>query len=189
MDADTAMSNSPFWQGMRWVVWGGAAFLLLLPAIAMRFTTEVHWTMSDFVVMGTMLGIVCAAFEVAIRVARTHVYVVAAGIAVATGFLLTWVNLAVGIIGNENNPANGMFFGVVAIAFLSAMIAQLKPRGMARAMYATAAAQLLTAIATLVIAGGYIFVLTAIFVALWLLSAKLFDKAAEEQEAALGASG
>lgn len=179
--AGPRIRDSELWRWTRWLVWGGAAFLLLLPAVAMRFTREVDWSAGDFVVMGIMLGSVCVAFEVAVRLAQSHAYVVAAGIAVVTGFLMTWSNLAVGIIGDEGNPANLMFFGVLLVALAGAAIVRLAPRGMARVMRVTAAAQLATAIAALLIDGTFIFVLTAVFVGLWLLSARLFQRAAELQ--------
>ena len=37
------------------LVWGGAACLLALPWVAMRFTRDVQWTGSDFLVFGAML--------------------------------------------------------------------------------------------------------------------------------------
>ena len=54
---------------MRWwrlAVWGGAALLLSLPAIAMSWFPEagVNWSGSDFVVMGVMLFIACVAVEI-----------------------------------------------------------------------------------------------------------------------------
>ena len=52
---------------------------------------------------------------------------------------------------------------------------------MARAMEATAFAQVLVSVITLAIGEGYIFVLTGCFVAMWLVSAQLFRKAAREQ--------
>ena len=52
---------------------------------------------------------------------------------------------------------------------------------MARAMEATAFAQVLVSVITLAIGEGYIFVLTGFFVAIWLVSAQLFRKAAREQ--------
>lgn len=173
--------ETQFWRWMRWAVWGGAAFLLLLPAIAMRFTSEVDWSPGDFVVMGIMLGSVCVAFEIAVRVARSHAYVVATGIAVVNGFLITWSNLAVGIIGNEGNPANLMFFGVLLIGLAGAAIARLAPAGMARAMLVTAVAQAATSVVALLVDGAYIFVITMFFVGLWLASARLFQRAAQLQ--------
>ena len=46
----------------RWrtAVWGTAAFLLLLPLVAMQFTNEVNWDATDFAVFGTMLALAAA---------------------------------------------------------------------------------------------------------------------------------
>ncbi|HEX5756177.1 MAG TPA: hypothetical protein VFY12_07480, partial [Arenimonas sp.] len=134
------MRTHPFWRRMRWLVWTGAAGLLLLPAVAMQFTDEVDWSPFDFVVMGLLLGSVGAVFELALRMARSHAYMIGSGVAAGTGFLAVWVNLAVGIIGSEQNPANAMFFAVLVIAFFGAVLAQLQPRGLVRAMQVTAAA-------------------------------------------------
>ena len=181
MNANVKVGDSMVWRRTRWLVWGGAATLLLLPLVAMQFTREVNWTSSDFVVMGALLLIVGVAFETAVRVARSHAYVLGAGVAVAAAFLMTWINLAVGIIGNENNPANLMFFGVVMVAVVGCLVSRLRPLGMARAMEVTAAVQALVAAITLAIGEGQIFVFTAVFVALWLASAQLFRMAAREQ--------
>ena len=99
----------------------------------------------------------------------------------AGGFLLVWVNLAVGIIGTEHDPANLMFGGVLMVGAAGALIARFAPRGMARALAATALAQALV--------GGIVFIaglsfeavpLCAFFAALWLTSAWLFRRAARE---------
>lgn len=174
-------SRSPLWRRMRWLVWGGAAALLLLPWVAMQFTSEVDWTGFDFVAMGLMLGSVCLVFELAVRVARTNVYVVGAGVAVVTGFLLTWINLAVGIIGSEDNPANQIFFGVLLVALFGVVLSRLQPRRLARAMEVTALAQLAAAVATFFLEQAHVWILTGVFAAMWLLSAQLFHKAAREQ--------
>ena len=180
MAVDTTANSNPLWRRLRWVVWGGLAALLALPLVAMQFTTEVQWTSSDFIVMGGMLAMVGIAFEVAVRVARSHAYVVAAGIAVASAFLMTWINLAVGIIGNEGNSANQMFFGVLTVALVAVAFSRLRPLGMARAMEITAVAQGVACVITLAIGEDYIFVLAGFFVAMWLVSAQLVRKAARE---------
>ena len=119
-------------------------------------------------------------------------YKSAVGLALATPFLLVWVNGAVGIIGNEGNQANLMYFGVIAVGIIGAFIARLEPRGMARALFVTALAQMLVPVIALMIwppqitswgAAGVVgvFVLNAFFATLFLGSAWLFRKAAREQ--------
>ena len=63
------------------LVWGGAAALLALPLVAMRFTREVAWTASDFAVMGAMLFAACGAWELATRASGSLAYRAGAGIA------------------------------------------------------------------------------------------------------------
>ncbi len=163
----------------RLAVWGTAAGLLLLPAIAMQLGAEgVHWTASDFVVMGLLLGSCCAAYEVATRMSGNTAYRLGFAIAILLGLLLVWINLAVGIIGGEGNPANLVFAGVLLVGAVGALLARLRAAGMARAMVATGIAQM--------VAGGYALVLgsmeggilSAFFAALWLASAALFRRAA-----------
>ena len=46
-------------RGFRWlnVLWLFAAALLLAPLVAMQFTDEVNWTLSDFLAFGLMLTV------------------------------------------------------------------------------------------------------------------------------------
>ena len=183
MDSNKQPWNGRFWGAVRWLVWGGAACLLLVPLVAMRFFPEagVDWTGFDFAVMGVMLGLVCIAFEVAVRVARSNAYMLAAGLAAAAAFLMTWANLAVGIIGNEDNPANLIFFGVLAVGLVAVLWSRLEASGMARAMVITAVAQAVACLVALVKDGAYVFMLTGVFMAMWLVAAQLFRKAARQQ--------
>lgn len=167
-------------RGSRWnsMVWGVAGLLLLLPWVAMRFTDEVAWTGSDFVVFGAMLAFACGAWELATRLSGNGAYRAAAAVATAAGFFLTWINLAVGIIGNENDAVNLLFAGVPVVAIVGAVIARFRAQGMVRAMLATAFVQ--ASIAAMAVAAASVegTLLTLCFAALWLLSAGLFRKAA-----------
>ena len=169
---------------LRIAVWGLAASLLLLPAVAMRFTDEVDWTPSDFVTWGAMLAVACGTYELAARAMGSRAYRAGVGTAVATAFLLVWINLAVGIVGSEGNPANLMYAGVLAVGIAGAFVARCRPAGMARAMVATAFAQ---ALVGAIVLGGRMgdeaVVLTTCFVAPWLASAWLFRIAAREEVA------
>ena len=147
----------------------------------------------DKVAVRVRVGVVAfgLAFELAARRTGDTAYRAAAAVVLAAAFLLVWLNLAVGIIGSEDNPANLMFGGVLAVGIAGAALARFRPDGMARAMVATAFAQALAG-AMAVIAGwgstAQVLSLTVFFAALWLLSAWLFRKAARGGSSAGGAA-
>ena len=120
----------------RWLMWGGIAGLLALPAVAMRFTDEVQWGPEDFLVMGIMLGTVGAGMEIAVRMSRNFAYRTAFALSLAAGFLLLWISLAVGIIGSEDDAANGPYAFVLLIAVLGTLASLFRARGMAWTMAA-----------------------------------------------------
>ena len=165
----------------RMAVWGTAAALLLLPLVAMQFTTEVNWTLSDFLVMGALLLAACGIYEFGAWLSGNTAYRAAFGLAVVSGFLLIWVNLAVGIIGSENDEANLMFAGVLMVGAIGAAIAMFKPWGMARALVAMAVAQAVVGVIAMFLGSVEGALLSGFFTALWLTSAGLFRKAALEQ--------
>jgi hypothetical protein len=118
---------------------------------------------------------------------RTHntTYGFAAGVALAAAFILIWLSLGVGIIGRDGDPANLMYFGVLAVGITGAFIARFRPHGMARALFATALAQTSVAVIAVIAGLGYpwsgpleLSVLNGFFVALFAGSAWLFRRAA-----------
>lgn len=84
-----------------------------------------------------------------------NAYRAAVGVALAAAFVLVWMNLAVGVIGSEDNPANLMHGGVLAAAIVGVVIARFRPRGMARALLATALAKALVAVIALIAGLGF----------------------------------
>lgn len=173
---------------LRIAIWGSATFLLLLPLAAMQFTDDVNWGLGDFVTFGAMLAVACGTYESAARMTRDKTYRAAVGVAVAASFFLVWVNLAVGIIGSERNPANLMYAGVLAVGIVGAIIARFRPLGMARALVATASAQALAAMIALLVGWDdpwngplEILALNGFFIALFAGSAWLFRHAARER--------
>lgn len=51
-----------------------------------------------------MLASACGTCELAARMTRNNAYRTAVGVALATAFTLVWINLVVGIIGDEGTP-------------------------------------------------------------------------------------
>ena len=177
-------------RGSRWriAVWGTAAFILLLPFLAMQFTDEVAWDLADFAIVGAMLVGACGTYELAARVTDNTTYRFAVGVGLAAALILVWLSLGVGIIGRDGDPANLMYFGVLAVAIMGALIARFQPLGMARALSATALAQTSVAVIALIAGFGYpwsgaleLSALNGFFVALFVASAWLFRRAAHGQ--------
>ena len=125
--------------GSRWTqfVWGGAAFFLLVPFFAMRFTSEVNWSAMDFALMGTLLATACGVIELAARRGGTTAYKLGVIAAVGGSLLIVWANLAV---GHEHTPDGYPFYLALLVGLVGSAIARLRPRGMMSAMVATAAA-------------------------------------------------
>lgn len=165
--------------------------ILLIPFVAMQFTGEVNWDRADFVIAWVIMASVGFAYRFAVGGVRkkgNSVFRAAVGVALAAAFILVWVNLAVGIIGSENNPANLMYFGVLAIGIIGSVIARLQPHKMAHALFATAFAQAMTALIAL-IAGmdkypgssvPQMLLVNGFFVVLFIASAGLFLRAARK---------
>ena len=155
----------------------------------MQFTDEVVWDLADFAVFGVMLFGAGLTYELIARKAANIAYRVAVGLALATAFMLVWLIGAVGLIGAEGDLFDLMYFGVLAVGIIGALIAHFQPHGMARALFATALAQMLVAVIALA-AGKHqssvssvseILILNGFFVALFVGSALLFRYAAREQ--------
>ena len=169
------------------------ASVLSLPLLAMQFTDEVAWDLADFAVAGVLLFGAGLTYELTTRKGGTIAYRAAVGVAVAAALFLVWMNLAVGLIGNEENPANLMYAGVLAVGTIGAFIARFQPREMARALFATALAQALVPLIAMLIwrpsmTGGLVgvFVINTFFVALWVVSAVLFRHAADPRSRGAG---
>ena len=159
------------------------AFILLIPLLA-----EWTWTLADFVIAGAFTFGTGLTYVLAASKAGNIAYRFAVGVALAAAFILVWVTGAVGIIGSEDNPANSMYFGVLAVGIIGAIVARFRPHGMARALFATALAQALVAVTVLIFGLGSpssppveILALNGFFVALFLGSALLFRYAGREQ--------
>ena len=185
MTGTMAIGNGGRGNGLRPWIWGAAACLLLLPALAMRFFPDsgVNWTAADFIVMGLLLALACGLYELGAWISGNVAYRMGFGLAALTAFLTLWVNLAVGMLGSENDGINLMFAGVLLVAAVGGLLAAFKPAGMSRAMVAAGIAQLLAVGAGLAM-GEFQpleLALTGLFALPWFASALLFRKAARDQ--------
>ncbi len=75
------------------------SFLLLIPFIAMQFTSEVNWNWFDFLAAGVLLIGTGFACEFVIRKVKKIEHRIAICAAILAAFLVLWAELAVGIFG------------------------------------------------------------------------------------------
>lgn len=165
----------------------GVALILSVPLLAMQLTGEVNWSPFDFVFAGAVLLGPALLYQLAARRASGPAYRAGVGVALLSTVLIVWITGAVGIIGSETNPANTMYFGVLAVALVGSLMARFRPRGMAIAMYASATAIIL--VGGIALIGGMaapegrpieVVGATLIFAALFSGSAFLFQNAGRE---------
>jgi peptidoglycan/LPS O-acetylase OafA/YrhL len=167
--------------------WGGAVALLLAPLIAMRFTSEVNWTASDFIFAGILFALIGGAFELAIWASRNRAYRAGAALALLGAFLTIWANLAVGIVGSEDNPATQLFFVALLVGILTACIGRFRAKSMSLAALVTAVSLGVAFVIAVMQPTDEPFVPhireafgTGIFASLFLASSALFRKAERE---------
>jgi phosphoglycerol transferase MdoB-like AlkP superfamily enzyme len=113
-------------------------------------------------------------------------YRVAIGLGVAASLFLLMLIGAVGVIGVEGDPFDFVYFGVVGIGVVGALIARFRARGMVYALFSMALAQAVVVAVALIIGKQdspvssvtEIVGLNGFFIVLFVASALLFRRAA-----------
>ncbi|WP_337847521.1 hypothetical protein [Sphingomonas sp.] len=174
---EQAKTGSVWRNPWRLIGWGGIAVLMLTPAVAMQFIDEVNWTVGDFIFAFLMLGSVGLAVELTVRANPAWSYRAGVGIMLAVSFLTVWINLAVGIVGNEDNPVNALFFLVPLVAVAGSLLGGFRARFMRVAAVLAAAAQIGVMLYIWATGQGFPIGVTLLFGTLWLVAAALFRQA------------
>lgn len=76
-----------------------AACILIIPLIAMQFTSEVNWDATDFLVAAVLLFGVVSLIELSLRNIKKAKYRTPIIIGIIILLLLVWMELGVGIFG------------------------------------------------------------------------------------------
>ncbi len=100
----------------------GTIVLLMIPLIAMQFTEEVLWTMGDFVIATILLFGTGFSFILLSKKSSAFTFKLATGIALGSTFLLIWANLAVGLIGSENESINLLYFIIPVVGIVGVFL-------------------------------------------------------------------
>jgi hypothetical protein len=166
-------------RGVSWRIlgWGGAAALLAVPAVAMRFTNEVNWSPGDFIFAAMLFGLVGLTLELAVRSSRDWAWRGGIALMALSCLLLVWANGAVGMIGNEDTSYNLLFLGLIPLAIVGGAIVRFRAAGMVWVLLGAAGAQIAIAAAgASVDPRGAVF--STLLSGFWLLGALLFRLAA-----------
>ncbi|MBC6697574.1 hypothetical protein [Hymenobacter sp. BT190] len=142
-------------------------------------------SIAPFVLAGLLLLGVGLLFLLVASRGRSGAYKLAVGVAAAASLLLVWGNLAVGFIGSEDNSVNLLYGAVLAVGFIGAVVARLRPLGMMKAMLAAAFTQFAVPFVALLIKQPelnlgvlWVIVLNTVFAGLWVAAGLLFRRAA-----------
>ncbi len=117
--------------------------ILLIPIIGNMYFEGWHWTLFDFVFAGVFLFGAGMAYLFVASKGTMLSYRIGAALAVIGCLLLVWINGAVGIIGNEGNAINLLYFAIPAVGLLGATFSGLQARGMSFTLIAMAVLQML----------------------------------------------
>lgn len=164
------------------------ALLLMIPLVAMQFSYEVVWTLSDFIFAGVLIFGTGFTYKLITGRSESTAFRIAFGFALLTGFFLIWSNLAVGLIGSEDNEFNLLYFLVIGIGVSGAFIARFKAIGLMYTLFTMSAAQAVIAIAALLtgmsnVPHSSVYEILAVngfFIMLFVVAAMLFRYADEE---------
>ena len=191
------MNTNTHGSGRRRSLWKSpalvTALILSILLLASHFVDGWNWPPGAFVVVSALIFTLGLTYEFVTRNRDAIAYRAAVGIAFAAGFILMWGNF---VQMADVTPAAAMYFGVPIVGVIGAAVARLQPKGMARALFATALAQALVLAVALIILitrnpqvaswtppelrgfGG-----NAFFVVLFVGSALLFRKAGRGESA------
>lgn len=165
--------------------------LLLIPLAGQLTVEGWNWTGSDFLMAWVVFSFTTWFYRFLVtRQPANLAYKAGVALAVLTGFLITWITMAVQIIGNDN-PGNLLYLLTILGGFLGVGLARCQPAGLAKVAFCMAAALLLVPVVSFLawpedFNPGYprVLILSAGFAAMYLTSGLLLRHAASAPRAA-----
>lgn len=118
--------------------------LLMVPLVASRVVDGWNWPAGSFVFVYVLFFATGMAYALIARRMGAWSYKAGVGVALVAGFALGWSNMV--HVADSENPANLVYYSVLVIGGVGAWLARLKPRGLARTLFAMAATLALIAL-------------------------------------------
>lgn len=121
-----------------------AAGLLMVPLVASQVVEGWNWPAGAFVRVYVLFFATGLAYALIARKMGAWAYKAGVGLALVTGFALGWSNMV--HVADSGNPANLVYYGVLAVGGVGVCLARLEARGLARTLFAMAATLALIAV-------------------------------------------
>jgi hypothetical protein len=122
----------------------GALVVLMVPLVASRVVEGWNWSAGSFVFVYVLFFMTGMAYAVIARKMGAWSYKAGVAVALVTGFGLGWSNMV--HVADSENPANLVYYSVLAVGAVGAWLARLEARGLARTLFAMAATLALIAV-------------------------------------------
>ena len=118
--------------------------LLMVPLVASRLVDGWNWPFGAFVFAYVLFFGTALAYALIARKMAARSYKAGVGLALVAGFALGWSNMV--HVADSENPANLLYFSVLAVGVVGAFLARLKAPGLARTLFVMAATLALIAV-------------------------------------------
>lgn len=115
----------------------GALAALMVPIVASQFVDDWHWGAGGFVRVYVVFFATGMVFAVVARRVGEWSYKAGVGLALVTGFALGWSNMVQ--VADSGRPENLVYYSVLGVGAVGALLARLRAGGLARALFAMAA--------------------------------------------------
>lgn len=157
----------------------GALAVLMVPLVASQVVDGWNWNAGAFVFVYVLFFGTGMVYAVIARKMGAWSYKAGVGVALVAGFALGWSNMV--HVADSENPANLVYYSVLAVGGIGAWLARLEARGLALTLFAMAATLALIAVTLPSGAPPYLArnmaILHSVFVALFTASGLLFRRA------------
>lgn len=114
-----------------------ALAVLMVPLVASRVVQGWNWPARGFVFLYAMLFGTGMAYALIERKMGVWSYKLGVGVALGAGFALGWSNMVQ--VADSGHPENLVYYSVLGVGFVGALLARLQARGLSRTLFAMAA--------------------------------------------------
>jgi hypothetical protein len=103
--------------------------LLMVPLVASQFVDDWHWGVGGFVLVYVLFFATGMAYALIARKMGAWTYKAGVGVALTAGFALGWSNMVQ--VADSGHPENLVYYSVLAVGGVGALLARLQARGLA----------------------------------------------------------